>query len=319
MRPRTSNSSGGVTSKASDFIRVDEEYGLFPDIAFEFSIFTGKPLSVELEDSFEVEDPEEDYPPRGRKRTRSDCRIEWASPLEETINEPTVSSPENILPVECEVEEPSITVHTLESFANKPAISNQMTKHSALTPHDENPDALGKGSESDTQMPRTPSEENFREISNEMFLFTHEPSATSSENASQKPSNDTPDVSDTDIASIGIARDDDDFPLPEIQYNHNSEYFERFEEETAARAHTFAADKASLESLWSRSEFRILPTLGDQVLDEFLRRSIAKTQALHAEGTWASRTKAKEIERIVECVLVDEKDIDAPEWVLGKI
>lgn len=264
-------------------------------------------LNEELGGSYDADEPEEDDLPRGRKRTRSDHYTVCVSPLEEIVDLPISTPCDDEAPIVYEVDEPQNPCQILEQSATKSKILRFVSTNFDDRSQDQMVSAAEEMLASDAILTRTQSEEDIDNASKELFLSTHAPGWCLRE---------APDVSkylnraregqESDIASADLENEDEDSPLPNT--NDSSLLWLAPDLETFERRsrHCDTSHKSFLEFL----AFDVPPTIGDKALEQFLKSSIEKTSALHADGTWASRMKAKEIERIVECVLVDEKRID---------
>lgn len=305
------------TSLVSTSTRSNEEVDWDTEENADVVEMDSKCLSEELNGSYEVEGPEEDEPPRGRKRTRSECNTEWVNPLQDVFDEPVALSSSPKVPMECEVDESHAPSQILEDFAARPEIPNLACTKFEQISYDQISGAAEEISGSDATLPRTQSEQDIHNISNELFLFSHTPGC----GAQVAPQvlgvldllKEMRTGADSDIASADLGSDDEDFPLPEIRYNSPSTRGTPYDESYADRVRYTAPTQ---RPIWSLLGIAVGPVMGEKVLDEFLKSSIEKTRALHADGTWTSRMKAKEIERIVESFLIDEKRIDVPEWAM---
>lgn len=271
------------------------------------------PLDGIAEIDCETEEPQDDHPPKGHKRMSSACNIELANPLEEVAGKPTSRTSDGHVHIPCEVEEPSAFSQTLKDFAQRPVTPNRTCKPFASIFYDQMRNVAEEASESDATMSRTQSEENVHNISNEWFMWTHAPGS-----GPEKVLSGT----ESDVASANIESGEDDFPLPELQYNHHIEYAplahhavlnaNRPEEADIARARRIAGFNASNASLANNSSARVSPLEAD-VLREFLVNCVSTTQSLHANGKGipASKAKAKEVERIMESVLKEQKELSS--------
>jgi hypothetical protein len=304
------------TKDASFEQALKEDAEWLAEMGIEEEDYAIAPLDGVAEIDCETEEQQDDHPPKGHKRMSSACSIELANPLEEVVGKPTSRTSDGHVHIPCEIEEPSAFSQTLKDFAQRPVTPNRTCKPFASIFYDQMRDVAEEASGSDVTMPRTQSEENVHNISNELFMWTHAPGS-----GPEKVLSGT----ESDVASANIESGDDDFPLPELQYNHHIEHAHlahhavlnantprAFEEADIARARRIAAFDASNVSLASNSSARVSPLAAD-VLREFLANCVSNTQSLHANGKGipASKAKAKEVERIMQSVLKEQKELSS--------
>lgn len=303
-----------VNTKDASIVHADdEEAGWLAVMGIDKSDYAIEPLSTEIDGIYGVEEPEEDNPPCGRKRMRSQSHVERADFLEEAVVEPDSASPGGEVQIPSEVEKPATNCRTLEDFAQRPEIPNRTCRRFAKTFDDqmrEPKGALGPGA----TMPNPPSRKTVHNTSNESFLWTHAAGSGPQEELNS---------SESAIVSPDVDSNDDDFPLPDFEYNNN------FLQSThrGFQATYFNGPDAMSEADITRASFMSIiasrePPRAENALGEFLEKCITTTQALHAKGKGspASNAKIKEIQRIMGEALTDEKkldEIDLSNWPFG--
>ncbi len=301
------------TKDASFEQALEEEAEWLGEMGIQEEDYAIAPLDGVAEIDCEIEEPQDDHPPKGRKKMRSEDDIDLANPLEEVAEESESRTSDGHIHRADDVEEPSAFSQTLKDFTQRPVTPNRTCKPFVSIFYEQMRDVVEEASGSDVTMPRTQSEGNVNNISNELFMWTHAPGSGPGKVLSG---------TESDVASANIESGDDDFSLPELQYNHHIEYAHLAhhavldantpEEADIARARRIAGFNASNASLASNSSARVSPLEAD-VLREFLANCVSNSQSLHAnrKGIPASKVKAKEVERIMESVLKEQKELSS--------
>lgn len=317
---QTNESPTDPVSKGKEMSEAEAEAHNFSKLDTDASEHVTTPGSEEIDRSCEFGDLEEDEPPRGPKRTRSKCWTDGGHRPQALSFELAESDLGGIPPIDCKTEKPQVSGQILDDVANIPGTVRLSHSRFSSTSYYEVKDAVAEGSEAEATLPRTQSAEDIQNIANERFLSIHVPAPDPQKAAQSHSCQQVSEVQESDIVSAEIQRRNKELSMPKIDVDGELHLYRRFQEEYLARVKR-DAERPSRESVLRQWGFctRMPTDLGDTVLDEFVKRSIAKTHALLTEGTVAARAQAKEIKQIVEWVLMDEKKIDIPDWVLDMI